>query len=157
TIALSRSNPMGTVRRLVVCFGLALALGALHLAARAGDDKGAKRERPRSDVRERFGQLLSPEVEEKLKLTGDQKEKVAKLQKDFTDKRKDALDKLRDGFDKARAAVQKARQDKDRDAMRQALQDMRTQYQDFQKLRDEFDTKLTALLTDDQKKQFDEL
>jgi Spy/CpxP family protein refolding chaperone len=82
---------------------------------------------------------------------------VAKLQKEFQEQHKDALGKLAADFSKVRDAMRKAREDNDRDAIRQAMQDMRAQFQSFQKLRDEFDTKLSAVLTDEQKKQYDEL
>jgi Spy/CpxP family protein refolding chaperone len=125
--------------------------------APAQDGKDTKKERPRSELSRRIGQLLSPEDEAKLKLTDEQKEKVAKLQQDFREQNKETLDKLRGEFDKIREALRKARADQDRDAARKAMQDLREQFQSFQKLRDQFDTKLSAFLTDEQKKLYEEL
>jgi Spy/CpxP family protein refolding chaperone len=148
---------MANLSRVLWCLGLVLVLGALQSSALAQDSKDTKKERPRSGLGSRIGQLLSPEDEAKLKLTDEQKEKVAKLQKEFREQNKETLDKLGDEFGKIREALRKARADQDRDSARKAMQDLRGQFQSFQKLRDQFDAKLSALLTDEQKKLYEEL
>src|SRR5262245_13275628 len=84
--------------------GLAL-VGFVFADIRAADEKKEKpkdqppaRERPRGQQpRGQFGQgmgqLVPSELAEKLKLSGEQKDKIAKLQKDFEDKTKSATDK----------------------------------------------------------------
>ncbi len=90
------------------------------------------------------GPLLSDELKDKLKLTDDQKDKVSKLQKEFDDKSKDTAAKARD-------AITKAIQDQDP----QAMQQIRDQMQAVRTLRGEYQDKVVALLTEDQKKTYD--
>jgi Spy/CpxP family protein refolding chaperone len=147
---------MAKWRRMFLCLGLAVTLGVLPSSAAAQDSKDKKKERPRGDVSAGIGQL-APEVAEKLKLTDEQKAKVAQLQKDFKQQHQQDLDKLRDVMSQVREAMTKAGTDKDRDAMRRAFQDLRAQGQTIHKLREEFDTKLAGVLRDEQKKQYEEL
>lgn len=91
------------------------------------------------------GPLVAEEVKEKLNLTADQKEKIAKIEKEFAEKTKDATSKLQE-------AMQKAIQDKDR----AALQKIREQMQDVQKVRGDFEAKVTAVLNAEQKQKFEE-
>lgn len=87
------------------------------------------------------GPLVSTELAEKLKLSGEQKDKIAKLQKDFEEKTKEPSDKLKE-----------LREKRDREA----FQAMREQMTAIRKTRGEFTDKVKELLKDDQKKTFEE-
>jgi Spy/CpxP family protein refolding chaperone len=136
---------MNLLRRLVP--GAFLAVALVWCGTTWADDN----EKPR---RPQFGgpgrgqmslTLVSTELAEKLKLTTEQKTKIEKLQKEFEDKNKDT-------FDKAREAMRKAFQDMDREAMTKIREQMDT----VRKARGEYQDKIAALLTGDQKKTFEE-
>jgi Spy/CpxP family protein refolding chaperone len=110
------------------------------LLATAGAHAQEQPRRPAAAQEPLGGPLVSKAVEEKLKLTADQKEKVAKIEKDFTDKAKDEA--------KLRELVEKARQDKDRAAYKEAQEKIN----EAKKVRAEYLSKVTALLTAEQKK-----
>lgn len=93
----------------------------------------------------RTGPLLPEGAKDKLNLTAEQKDKIAKLEKEFDDKSKESTDKLRE-------SIQKAVQDKDISG----LQGLRDLMEANQKLRTEYEGKVAALLTDEQKKKFEE-
>ena len=78
-------------------------------------------------------------------MTADQKEKLAKLQKEFDEKQKDKFGKIRED-------MKKAFEDRDRDAIRKSMEKMREVRGDADKLRDEYRAKVESLLTDGQKK-----
>jgi Spy/CpxP family protein refolding chaperone len=142
-------------------FGLALAAALLAFSdSRADDDKKGQAIQKAANFLQRRGEaqqaqpfgraraggpLIPAEAKDKLNLTADQKEKVAKLEKEFEEKNKEATDKTRE-------AIQKAFQDRDA-ATRQKVRDLR---EAPEKLRTEYESKLTALLTDEQKKKFEE-
>ena len=134
---------MSRLRWLALSVGLCLFLAPL--IAR-GADEGKRPERkppPGPGAPGGFGPLLPPpDILEKLKLSEEQKDKVAKLQKAFEEKNKDAFSKIREGLDKAR-------QDKDREKFGELNQSM-------QKLQGEFEGQFAGVLNDEQKKQFDE-
>lgn len=93
------------------------------------------------------GQPLLPRgAAEKLNLSAEQKEKIAKLDRELTDKTRDVTKTAREKMEKARA-------DKDRAGMK-AAQDELAQ---AQKARGEYESKVRELLTADQKKTYEEL
>jgi hypothetical protein len=131
-------------------FGLSLAL----VLAALGDNRADAQQR--QDIQKRLeqlqqrgigqagGPLVSAEAKDKLNLTAEQKEKVAKLEKEFEEI-----------TGKAREALQKALQDRSSGSTvpREKLREMR---EATEKLRTEYEGKLTALLTDEQKRKFEE-
>lgn len=142
---------MAYVRRLFVALSL---VALVTSAAMAADEKG-KPAQKKGDaangkgilaVVQNFNKILPPGADEKLKLTDDQKKEVAKLQDEFSSKTRDAIGK-------AREALQKARQDKDKGDRQAVMQ----QFRDVFKTRSEYQDKVEKLLTDDQKKTFEEL
>jgi Spy/CpxP family protein refolding chaperone len=134
--------------------GLAVALTAFG-AGRADDQKKQPDARGRFQQLQKLqqfqvgragGPLITAETKDKLNLTADQKEKIAKLEKEFEDKSKETMAKSRE-------TIQKAIQEKDI----AALQQMRDVLQANRKLRTEYEGKVSALLTDEQKKKFEEI
>ncbi|MBY0528129.1 MAG: Spy/CpxP family protein refolding chaperone [Gemmataceae bacterium] len=132
-----------------VALWLGLALFLTPFASGADDEKKPGKGKFGGQIGQ--GQpLLSAEAMEKLKLSSEQKEKITKLVKDFEDKSKDLTGKIRED-------LQKAIQDKDKDAIKSAAEKMRDVREQAGKLRTEFEGKLTGLLTDEQKKKFEEI
>jgi Spy/CpxP family protein refolding chaperone len=90
------------------------------------------------------GPLVPDSVQDKLSLTADQKEKVAKLQKEFDEKSKETTEKVR-------KEIQEAIQNQDF----QSLGGLTQKMQEVQKIRTDYEGKVKALLTDDQKKTYE--
>lgn len=132
--------------------GLVISLMVPLTAAEA--EKKPDRKRPGA---EQVGQILPQEVLEKLDLSAEQKEKVAKLRKDFEDKNKDSLDKVKESMSKIKETMDKARQDKDKEAFRQAGEKMRETMDTVHKLRKDFAGQLSGVLTDEQKNKVEEV
>lgn len=122
--------------------GLA-GLGTLQ----AADDAKPRERGKRGQFPAAAVDLLPADLDEKLALSTEQKEKLARLRDDVRARQKAVLDKLRD-------AMQQARQNKDRDKLREQFQAFR---QEAEKLRGEVEAKLKELLSDEQKKKFEEL
>ena len=136
--------------RIAAALGLALLLGA---AARSQDERPTRPQRPpRGGGPGGFfgflnqGPLLSKDDQAKLKLSDEQKEKVAAIVKDYDKKTKADRDKIQE-------ALRKAREDGDRDAFRGVAEKMR----DLVKVRTDAAAKIKDVLNDDQKKTFDEI
>lgn len=141
---------------------LGLALLCVAGSVQADDEKPQRprttRQRPGQDrQRPGFGgfnlraaPLLSKEEQEKLKLTDDQKSKVEKVVSAFDKEQKAATDKIRE-------AMEKARDGGDREAFRDILQKARELRESTEKARTDAEAKLKAILTDEQKKTFDEI
>lgn len=91
------------------------------------------------------GPLVPAELQEKLALTKEQKEKIEAIEKELAEKTKDAEAKMKEAREKAVA-----------DKNREAFTKIREMAQDIQKVRGEFGDKVKAVLTDEQKKKFDE-
>ncbi len=90
------------------------------------------------------GPLVPDNVQDKLSLTAEQKEKVAKLQKEYDEKSKDTTDKIRQEI-----------QDAIQNQNFQALGGLNQKMQEVQKVRTDYEGKVKDLLTDDQKKTFE--
>jgi Spy/CpxP family protein refolding chaperone len=149
---------MKRLQLFVAVLGLAL-LGA-------GGATGADDEKPQrpGTARQRQGQarqgaglglfgrtpLLTKEEQAKLKLTDDQKPKVEKLVSAFDKKHSEGVDQLRE-------AMQKARDSGDQEAIREVVQKVRALRQDTEKARADTEAKLKEVLSDEQKKTFDDL
>jgi Spy/CpxP family protein refolding chaperone len=91
------------------------------------------------------GPLVPTGIEDKLKLTPEQKDKVAKIEKEFADKAKENEIKLRD-------LMQKARADKDRAALKQ----IQEKAEEARKVRKAYEAKVLDVLTAEQKKTFEQ-
>lgn len=85
------------------------------------------------------GPLLTPDAIEQLKLTAEQKDKFAKIETEYKDQQKAAGDKLRDAFT-----------NKDRKAIQEASAESA-------KVRTDALAKVEALLSDEQKKTFEQV
>lgn len=140
---------MRKFRFAILVLALASFLAASYFASAADEPRRPGRGRFQGRPGFRFA-LLPPGAEEKLKLTDEQKEKLATLQKDFESKQKETFGKVRD-------EMKKAFEDRDREAARKAMEKMREMRPDAEKLRDEYQTKAEALLTDAQKKGLAEM
>jgi Spy/CpxP family protein refolding chaperone len=91
------------------------------------------------------GPLVPTGIEDKLKLTPEQKDKVAKIEKEFADKAKENEIKLRE-------LMQKARADKDRAALKQ----IQEKAEEAGKVRKAYEAKVLEVLTAEQKKTFEQ-
>jgi Spy/CpxP family protein refolding chaperone len=132
---------MNRFRCLALGTGLALVVILAGVDPTEGQDRAQKR--PIQGVgRGATGPLVSAELQEKLTLSKEQKEKIEKIAKEFAEKSKDVEAKMKE----ARA---KAMQDKDRAALQKVVEAA-------QKVRSEYEDKVKTVLNDDQKKKFDE-
>lgn len=122
-----------------VLLGLAVSLAASSWLL-AGDEQ-QPRKRPLAGGDQVGGPLVPKAIEEKLNLSADQKDKIAKIEKEFADKTKDTDSKIKE-------MMAKARQDKDRAAMKKILE----QVAEARKVRTTYETQVQALLTPEQKK-----
>ncbi len=142
---------MRPFRWAVLVLGLATFLAT---PPRSGADDEKPRRPERGRFPGRFGDfrpsLLPRGAEEKLSLNSEQKEKLAAIQKEFDEKFKEKFGKVRD-------EVRKAFEDRDREAIRKAMEKMQDIREDARKLREEYQTRAEAVLTDTQKKQLAEL
>jgi len=94
--------------------------------------------------------LLTPKMQEKLKFSDEQKEKVEALLKDFHAKQKEAMTKFQETMEKARKEGNPSNPGK----MAQLGQEF---FASSRKLHTEAEGKLKGLLTEDQKKTYEEL
>jgi Spy/CpxP family protein refolding chaperone len=117
---------------------IVLSLTLLTGGAASGQDEQRPKRRPGA-----AGPLVPAGLSEKLNLTAEQKDKLAKVEKEFADKTKDVESKIRVEMEKARA-------DKDRAAMRKAQEDLA----EAQKVRATYEAQVRDLLTAEQKKAF---
>jgi Spy/CpxP family protein refolding chaperone len=125
----------------------ALAVGAALVLANLASAQVQPRQ-PGGRLQIGAGPILTPEAIEQLKLSGEQKEKVEKITKDYTEatranseKQRELAQKIRDGGDAATEARTKLRE------IAQATQ----------KARQDAVTAINAVLNDEQKKKFEEL
>jgi Spy/CpxP family protein refolding chaperone len=146
-------------RLLLLCVGLIFAL-----SASGGDgpqEPPAKPATPKKPAApapaDNFGELLLPRIEEKLKLDADQKEQLASLRREFKDKCTDVRDETQAAVEKIRTAAKKEGRENDRDTKRKLTAEAVAMMQRYQKLRAEYEPRLRALLTEEQKALYDEL
>jgi Spy/CpxP family protein refolding chaperone len=138
---------------------LALPLLAVCVTAAMADDKpkAQKGKGPLGGVLEQLTKLVPAETQDKLKLTDDQKKQLDQIQQDYEAKTKDALSDLKDAITTAAPALKKAREDKDKDAQKTAMQPVREKGMGVVKVRREFLSKVQDMLTDEQKKTYEEV
>jgi hypothetical protein len=130
---------------------VALGIGLLLIASASGA------ERERMPLLQRLGQLLPPDVADKLNLTAEQKKQVAKLQDEFSEKRAALLGELPEEAGKAFEEIQKARENGEKPKLAPAVLPLVGKLLQVRQLREDYDKKVRALLTDEQKKTLDEL
>lgn len=135
-------------------FAVGLVISFLVPLTAAEAEKKPERKRPGA---EQPGQILPQEILEKLNLSSEQKDKVAKLRQDFEEKNKDSIDKVKESVAKIKETMEKARQDKDKEAFRQAAEKMRETLDTVHKLRKDFEGQLSGVLNDEQKKKMEDL
>jgi hypothetical protein len=121
------------------------------------DEKPAKGKGTPKAMLEQLRNLLPHDPDDKLKMTDDEKTQIAKFQTEFEDKAKDSLAAVKDEFLKARDAIKQARENKDKEAFKKAMEPVREKMEDVLKIRKDYETKVRDLLTDDQRKAFDDL
>jgi Spy/CpxP family protein refolding chaperone len=138
---------------------LAFALLAAWATSATGDDKpkAQKGKGPLGGLLEQLTKLLPDDTQDKLKLTDDQKKQVDQIQQDYAAKTKDALSELKDAVTTAAPALKKAREDKDKDAQKTAMQPVREKGMEVVKARREYLSKVLDVLTDEQKKTYEEV
>src|SRR5262249_28076555 len=88
--------------------------------------------------------------QEKLNLTDEQKKKVESLASAYEKEQRESFEKLRE-------VMEKARQGGDQGARRQATETLREAMQARQKATEDAETKLKEVLTDEQKKRFEDI
>src|SRR5262245_55781351 len=135
-------------RKLVVGFvGLAVALGSAQ-----AEEKKKPRKTPATPPLKTFDNHLLPlRFEDKLNLSKEQKEQIAKLETEFQLKQREAADKVKDDMTRIREVMKKARQDNNQAAQRKAAEDLRALNKASRQLRTDFEGKVAALLNDTQK------
>jgi len=131
--------------------GLVLSLLVVTVVLAAEDQKPPKTTGPGDTPS--FGMqmpLLTPKMLEKLNLSDEQKEKVDALVKKYGEKQKESMKKLHDTMEKFRKDMNPG----DRAKMAQSMQEFMAS---SGKQHTEAEGKLKALLTEEQKKKYEEL
>jgi hypothetical protein len=142
------------IRAWVLGLGVALLLATVAVAAA---DKAKGKGKKGQAAFDPLTRLLPPDPHNKLKLTDDQQQKVARIQDEYAATSKDALAALKGAYSQNRDAIKKARKDKDKAALKQAMAPVRDKAKDLVKIRSDYEAKLRDVLNDDQKKTLDEL
>jgi hypothetical protein len=147
---------MRRIRLVALGVGLLLVVAA---SARGADDRERPRvrDRQRTPLLQRLGQLLPPEVAEKLQLTEEQKKQIAKLQDEFSEKRGTLLGEVPEEAGKAAEEIKKARENGEKPKLAPAVMPLVGKLLEVRQLREEYDKKVRAVLTDEQQKILDEL
>jgi len=130
--------------------GLVLSLLVVTVVSSAEDPKPPKTFPPKEGVFTIQPQLLTPKMQEKLKLSDEQKEKVDTLVKEFGEKQKESMTKFHDTIEKMRKDMNPS----DVGKMGQLGQEF---FASSRKQHAETEGKLKALLTEEQKKKYEEL
>ena len=136
---------------------LGLAAVLVMVGTAAADDKGAGKGKGLSKMVDRLTQLLPPGADDKLTLTGDQKKQVAKLTDEYQQKTKDQVAAVKEVLAKQSDAIHKASADKDKAALKTAMQPVKDKAKDVLAMQKDYLAKVRDLLTDDQKTTFDSL
>ncbi len=137
-----------------VLFGFGLVMFAtLGLAA---DDAKTKAKKAKEFGDDYKVPLLAPEIKPKLKLTDEQTKAINDLCKEFDKKNADAIASGKDTVTKAKDDLKQAQKDKDKAAAKTAQATIKDANNTLDKLRKEYETKLLGMLTDEQKKAYDD-
>ena len=138
----------------IVC--LALLTSTTRAVANA-DDPPPPPQMPLQRLIERFTRLVPRDVEEKLQLTEAQKKEVGKLQKQLDEKNLKIVMQVVGEISNLQEALEKAQKDNNADVLRSLALAFVASATDINRLRSDLNTKLRAVLDDDQKKTYDDL
>lgn len=138
-------------RFLALCLGMALLACAQLGTAEAQDSKKTDKKTNSTITSSRW--LL--ELEEKLNLTEDQKDTLARLKQDFLDKHKTEVKRMRDEAEKIQASIRDAEKKKDKYLTRKAQSDAKNLQDTAMKLFGEFEATFVGVLTEPQKKKYE--
>lgn len=108
----------------------------------------------RPDVFQNMPSQLLKELGQKLDLTDEQKLKVVALKEEFEAQNKAPLKKLRQDVHAVKQGMQAARKKNDNAAVKKARAEIKALRQAGEQLHADFERKLLAILTDEQKKQY---
>jgi hypothetical protein len=137
---------------------LLLAIGIAG-QAQAADEKPARGDSPKliEKLIQRFGTVVQKDVEEKLELSDEQKTKLTKLQKDLDSRNQKLLIRAMMKVSDLQDALDKAKNDNDAGDLKTDALDIGMLTLELVKTKREIDGKFRDILTDDQKKTYDEL
>jgi Spy/CpxP family protein refolding chaperone len=138
--------------KLLRCLFAILGLVALVSLGTAADPAKGKKKAFGDDFK---GPLVLPELLAKIKFTPEQKAKVDALAAEFDKKNDEAIAKAKDDASKATDDLKKAKADGDKAAMKKANGDLKDLRLNLTKLRKEYDAKFLEMLTEEQKKSYD--
>ncbi|GIW78527.1 MAG: hypothetical protein KatS3mg105_0334 [Gemmatales bacterium] len=112
-------------------------------------DRKKKKRRPSP-----FQSRLLQQLDNKLKFTPEQRQRIAAIKKEFEERNKEAVAKLRAEVEKIRDEMARATEENDEQAQERLRQRIRNLKNDGEKLRREFERKFLTVLTPEQKKQY---
>lgn len=131
-------------RSLFATLSVGLALALLASVGAAPQDEQRDKKRPLAAAPGQLGGPLVPDaIKERLNLSAEQKEKIAKLESEFAAKAKDSEGKLQD-------LLKKAREDRDR----AALKDAQDKIAEARKIREGYEAKVAEVLTPEQRRTY---
>jgi hypothetical protein len=129
----------------------------LVLPARSADNTpGQPDAKPLAKMLQRFNQVVPKDVAEKLNLSDDQKKELDKLQKDLDEKNQKFLIKALGKAVDLQDAIEKARTDKNTDDLTMGALEMGVLTLELIKSQRATEGKFRDLLTDEQKKMYDQ-
>jgi hypothetical protein len=136
---------------------LACTFSFLVLPALADDRPAQPERKPFDKLVERFSLVVQKDVQEKLNLTNEQKKKLNKLQLELNLKNLQLLGKAGDLKEKLEKATEKPASDSESPDLKTSALEAGMLTLEFLKMRSEIDARFRDILTDDQKKLYDEL
>jgi Spy/CpxP family protein refolding chaperone len=132
-----------------------MVLVMLLLAAPGSLRAADKDKKKRAD---RFsGSEMLLELDERLKLTDDQKQQIVTMKEQFQERHKEDLKDLRTKVLEINEAMKAAKKNKDRAALKKAQEQAKELRQAGEKLRAEFEKELLQVLDDSQRKEYETL
>jgi Spy/CpxP family protein refolding chaperone len=144
---------MSRTQLAVVCLPLFAVAPAL-----ASDEKPPAPDRKALDrLIQRFSLVVQKDIEEKLNLSDEQKQKLMKIQKELDGLNQKLLIKALGDIAKLQEALDKARNGSDGEPLRISALEFGMLTLEMVKTQREIDTKFREILTDEQKKTYDEL
>jgi hypothetical protein len=146
-------------RNMLVRSVLAIVPMVIAGQAQAVDEKPARSDSPKLVERliQRFGTVVQKDVEEKLELSDEQKAKLAKIQKDLDSRNQKLLVRAMMKAADIQDALDKAKNDNDAGDLKTDALDIGMLTLELLKNKREIDGKFRDMLTDDQKKMYDDL
>jgi Spy/CpxP family protein refolding chaperone len=133
-----------------------LGLGLLAFVALGSAADNAKAKAKKKEFGEEYkAPLIQPDILDKIKFTPEQKEKVTALLKEFDKKNEEALASGKEVDLKAKEDAKKAKADGDKAAAAKATAEIKKARLGLDKLRKDYEAKFLDLLTEAQKKAYD--